>query len=292
MEALEYYFAERVPLDGFSAASTLDADQRCFEQLPPGFIQANPNRAIEWTTCFDDYTHKKIQVPRHFLSFDLTEARIENGWFKKSTAGLASGNSREEALVHSLCELIEHHAAHAFRALSFEEKKELLLQEDDLPPLPQALMEQLAPHDIQCLIFQMPNVFHIPSFYCLLINTHPLRSLYQYEGYGCHLNAEVALLRAITEAAQSRLTYIAGSRDDMMPFRYQHTTKILSIEATEKKRRFSDIVSRAGLSVVDQLTALQTALKQQGFTQHLYQEHTPDSYPVSVVHSIIPGLCI
>ena len=31
---------------------------------------------------------------------------------------------------------------------------------------------------------------------------------------GCHPSREGGLLRALTEAAQSRLTYIAGARDD------------------------------------------------------------------------------
>ena len=34
-------------------------------------------------------------------------------------------------------------------------------------------------------------------------------------GSGCHPVREVAWLRAMTEAAQSRLTYIVGSRDDL-----------------------------------------------------------------------------
>jgi ribosomal protein S12 methylthiotransferase accessory factor len=34
-------------------------------------------------------------------------------------------------------------------------------------------------------------------------------------GFGCHLSAEIALTRSITEAAQTRLAYIAGARDDL-----------------------------------------------------------------------------
>lgn len=50
------------------------------------------------------------------------------------------------------------------------------------------------------------------------------RSLGLYQGFGCHLSAEVALLRALTEAAQTRLTYIAGSRDDFFPDDYARAT--------------------------------------------------------------------
>ncbi|MCL6649199.1 MAG: YcaO-like family protein [Chloroflexi bacterium] len=34
-------------------------------------------------------------------------------------------------------------------------------------------------------------------------------------GQGCHARREIALLRALTEATQSRLTVIAGTRDDL-----------------------------------------------------------------------------
>jgi ribosomal protein S12 methylthiotransferase accessory factor YcaO len=36
-----------------------------------------------------------------------------------------------------------------------------------------------------------------------------------FDGYGCHLDRDVALVRALTEAAQSRVTAIAGTRDDI-----------------------------------------------------------------------------
>ena len=34
-------------------------------------------------------------------------------------------------------------------------------------------------------------------------------------GFGCHLTAEIAMSRAITEAVQTRLAYISGARDDL-----------------------------------------------------------------------------
>ena len=42
-----------------------------------------------------------------------------------------------------------------------------------------------------------------------------------FQGSGTHLGAPTAMLRALTEAAQSRLTAIAGSRDDMTRDEYR-----------------------------------------------------------------------
>jgi hypothetical protein len=57
-------------------------------------------------------------------------------------------------------------------------------------------------------------------------------------GSGAHPDASIALRRALTEAAQTRLTYIAGSRDDLdaeefTPFGYA------------QKRRLADVLLRA-----------------------------------------------
>ncbi len=64
---------------------------------------------------------------------------------------------------------------------------------------------------------------------------------------GCHPVREIALLRALTEAAQSRLTYIAGSRDDCFPAAYiqQRDPEAVrrdqaELAATGPLRRFSD----------------------------------------------------
>ncbi|MGW0450679.1 YcaO-like family protein, partial [Streptosporangium sandarakinum] len=42
-----------------------------------------------------------------------------------------------------------------------------------------------------------------------------------FTGAGCHLNPAIALCRALTEAAQSRLTAIAGARDDLPALLYR-----------------------------------------------------------------------
>ena len=48
-----------------------------------------------------------------------------------------------------------------------------------------------------------------------------MRPLYAAAGFGCHPRREIALLRAVTEAVQGRLTCIAGSRDDMFRREYE-----------------------------------------------------------------------
>jgi ribosomal protein S12 methylthiotransferase accessory factor len=50
------------------------------------------------------------------------------------------------------------------------------------------------------------------------------RALGFYQGFGAHLVPEIAIARAITEAAQTRVTYIAGGRDDFFTADYERAT--------------------------------------------------------------------
>jgi ribosomal protein S12 methylthiotransferase accessory factor len=50
------------------------------------------------------------------------------------------------------------------------------------------------------------------------------RALGVYQGFGAHLAPEIAIARALTEAAQTRVTYIAGARDDFFPIDYERAT--------------------------------------------------------------------
>jgi len=62
----------------------------------------------------------------------------------------------------------------------------------------------------------------VPTFTCILADKNPMQPRWTlkglFGGHGSHLDPIVALMRAITEAVQSRLTHIAGSRDDMFHY--------------------------------------------------------------------------
>ena len=52
-------------------------------------------------------------------------------------------------------------------------------------------------------------------FRCLLLNSYDHAGGISL-GFGCHHNPEVAINRAITEAAQARVVHISGARDDIV----------------------------------------------------------------------------
>jgi ribosomal protein S12 methylthiotransferase accessory factor len=63
-------------------------------------------------------------------------------------------------------------------------------------------------------LFDITNDYKVPVFSAIILDLSG-RCAGTFGGYGCHLNAEIAAIRAITEAAQARCCYISGARDDL-----------------------------------------------------------------------------
>jgi ribosomal protein S12 methylthiotransferase accessory factor len=58
-------------------------------------------------------------------------------------------------------------------------------------------------------------------------------------GYGCHPSRAVAFVRAVTEAAQGRLTVIHGGRDDLV----DHAARFAGWTAARKRARVAELVA-------------------------------------------------
>ena len=119
------------------------------------------------------------------------------------------------------------------------------------------------------------------------------RPLGCYQGFGAHLRPEIAITRALTEAAQTRVTYIAGARDDFFPFDYERATdpELLA----ELWRRFSapcdepvafDELPRLAAATLGDALAQLVATQRQVVAVDL----THRALGVPVVKVIVPGL--
>jgi len=122
-------------------------------------------------------------------------------------------------------------------------------------------------------------------------------------GYGLHPDPGIAASRAITEAAQSRLTYIHGGRDDTIA-RYDYlsqkpkqTESDLNRETLHYLANFNTEIRFSRISGGPAYKSLQkcwddilSLLKLSGFN-HLFRVNlTPPDMPFSVVRVIIPKM--
>ena len=130
-----------------------------------------------------------------------------------NTNGLASGNCALEAVLHGLCELIERDATALWWRRSPKAKAARALDLNSVADRAcRWVLERYAEADIKVAVWDTTTDVGVASFLCAVYGRDP--PLPEF-GAGCHPSRDIALLRALTEAAQARTTFIAGSRDDI-----------------------------------------------------------------------------
>jgi ribosomal protein S12 methylthiotransferase accessory factor len=134
--------------------------------------------------------------------------------------GLASGNEITEATLHALYEVIERDAISRICVngrirLDGEHCKCVDLATVKDGPV-RELIERLARADIKLVLLRVASCIPVDTFWAVLLDQKPFGNCSTVNiGYGTHVSAEVGAVRAITEAAQTRLTYIHGAREDL-----------------------------------------------------------------------------
>ena len=127
------------------------------------------------------------------------------------------GNTLEEALCSGILEVVERDAYADFerapRDLQETAAVDLATITD---PLIQKLLLQCEAADTSVVFYDLTDRWGIPTFACALHDRDFTRRSNHFMGTAAHYTKQVAMIRAITEAAQVRLTYITGSRDDVL----------------------------------------------------------------------------
>jgi ribosomal protein S12 methylthiotransferase accessory factor len=113
-----------------------------------------------------------------------------------------------------------------------------------------------------------------------------------FRGYGAHLDPQVAMVRALTEAVQSRGVYIAGSRDDLMSLEHRRMRRPNTARATllEPHATARSRPSSAGDTFEEDCGTLLQRLAGVGIEHAIVIELTPPGFDVSVVRVLVPGL--
>jgi YcaO-like protein with predicted kinase domain len=225
MEAAEFAIAEapqtaslRQAADDFRRAGATFYDPA--RLLPPDqpLLTEAP---IHWLGGHSWPGHSPVWIPRDALT--IGEPAEDLPQVGRSTNGLASGNTTEEALFHAICELLERDATSLWSLLSDPARlaTEFSIAAVDDPTV-EAFGRQIAAAGFELRLFDQTTDLGVPCVMAV-ISERPFGHARMFDiaaGYGCHPNGARAVGRAITEAAQTRITNIAGGRDDFMPDEY------------------------------------------------------------------------
>ncbi len=225
MEGLETWTAEELAVPivrGSTRALRKRRNVVDVQALPRPRGRLDLDATWAWVEGFDLVGGEPVLVPAQAVTLDTTFRTPPV--FDISSNGLASGNVLVEAVVHGLCEVIERDAEAAWRRSRGDR---LVVLETIADPACRALIDRIRGAGARVFVWDLESAVGIPAIACAIIEDprEPAwRTLGFYQGFGAHLVPEVAIARAITEAAQTRLTYIAGGRDDFFPFDYARAT--------------------------------------------------------------------
>jgi YcaO-like protein with predicted kinase domain len=243
MESIELWHAERItrPLRhdsyrGLAAEGAVIDVERVM--LRPRAVLRR-DAAYEWIEGEDLLSGRPTWVPFESVTMNTVLPTDRYRTFASGTNGLASGNHVLEAISHALCELIERDALTLFHLQSAAWRAPRRIDPrtvDD--PACVSMLEKLARAELDVALWDMTSEVGVPVYLAAVVDREDRprwRALGLHRGYGAHLTPHIALSRAITEAAQSRVTIIAGSRDDNPPSTY------VAINADDNVQRLREL---------------------------------------------------
>ena len=306
MESVENWHAETI--DRPVRIMDWESIRRDRSAVDPGalnYYQDSPPRpdvALPWIEAFDLVSQSPMWVPYEAVSTDYvvkSDGSFQST-FVQSSNGLAGGNHMLEAIEHALCELIERHAISRDIDLIRSFDPSIRVDPGAITDLACCdVLRRLEAAGLQTAIFWLSSSFGVPVMACSIMQAGESvrwRSLPPFNGYGCHPEPSVALLRALTEAVQSRVTYIAGSRDDISLAEYGRSgnpddlMSYKSLFEREATRVFSKTSSNTSTSFEEDIQYLLRVLVSEGYDQVVATDLRKTGVDVPVVKVVVPGL--
>ncbi len=302
MEALEMYHAENPRFESVIATyDELRASGPVIERERLSLSRYSlfkPGRPETWVRGWDllqgcetwlpwvcaAMAGRPVQQPRMEVEMPMT------------SNGLASGNHILEAACAALYEVIERDAVtcqlHADAASGHGAP--IVALESLEWPLVQELLARFTAAGLRVVARDCTTDTDVPVYTAQLFDERT-RGFGVFGGFGAHLDPEIALIRALTEAAQSRVIYISGSRDDTFRLderqvRHNDTEAQLARNTApglvEAPRRTGETTT----SFEADLAILLDKVQRAGIQQVLFVDLTLDDFQIPVARIVAPGL--
>jgi ribosomal protein S12 methylthiotransferase accessory factor len=300
MEACEGFHAEEIGPCQRAMYSNLAQSQTVVDPgtLCPGTRSFEPAEAISWVEGYDLLRREPCWVPAEIVHTDYT--REPDEYFLAGSNGLASGNHLVEAINAALYEVVERDAVALWVAqpILHRARCSLDLASIDDPDCG-VLLAKYEAAGIDVRVWNVTTDIGIAAFICEIRDQSAgdPRRLRRHHGSGCHADRAVALSRALTEAAQTRLTYIAGIRDDLSPAEYEEAPEaeiadalLDALAAETAPVAFRNVPSFATDALTEDLRWALARLAAAGIERAIAVDLTRADLEIPVVRLVVPGL--
>jgi ribosomal protein S12 methylthiotransferase accessory factor YcaO len=282
------------------------------------------DRPYCWVEGFDLVAGEPLFVPAGLAGFGSCYTRRGSPYEVNSSNGLASGNCFSEAVCHALCELVERDAW-TFAELRSQwiplaRRKAAFGREiaeagwDDPNSCPRIdlrnagepfgeLMQKFESAGLCPVVRDTTSQIGIPSAIAAVADDSVLGFPQAHGGMGAHPNARIAVMRALTELAQSRAVDIQGVREDIRPAgievrgadaRTQRVQKIQTqrwtLQQNGLERPFRDIPSVENEDIADDIRLILSRLTRNGIERVIVVDLSEPGGFFSVIRVLVPGL--
>lgn len=266
--------------------------------LPKDFKKENIDSLnLEWNICHDLISGDDYFVPSNAIYHPyVSDDNSIQSLFKSNTNGLASGNSLEEAILHGMFEVIERDAWSIFE-LTHKNSAQIDLDSIESDVVNDAL-SKFSENEINIKLMDLTADINVPTIAASADDTLLKDAGLLTLGIGTHLDPEVAILRSLTEVAQSRATQIHGAREDTVRADFARTAGYERMKRINKhyfqeedeKISLSDIENKSTDSITKDIDIVLDELKANEIEHVLYYELTRPELDVNVVRVIIPTM--
>ena len=303
MEGFERYSAEKQEADEVIVANLDEISKKgdfidpISLNLPKDFKKENLElMQLEWSLAKDIISGEDFYIPTNAVFHPYIPDNQVQSLFKSNTNGLASGNILEEAILHGMLEVIERDAWSIFE-LTHKNYAQIDLDSIE-SELVNDVIEKFESKGIKIKLMDFTADINIPTIAASADDTVTKDAGLLTLGMGTHLDPEVAILRALTEVAQSRATQINGAREDTVradfarEAGYERMKRINKyyFRDEDKKIKLSDIENKSTSSITKDIEIVKEELMANDIEKILYIDLTRPELDVSVVRVVIPEM--
>ncbi|WP_337268361.1 YcaO-like family protein [Oryzifoliimicrobium ureilyticus] len=303
MEALERAIAAEPAITSVREtqaylSSVGDAIDRLDNLIAHGAQDIAEDETLEWVQGCEILGGGTMWVPRDAVVLDR---RSDTPRFWQSSDGLASGNTFAEASFHGLLERIERDAETLWNVSTLKQRFDSCCDATSFDNhVIDDLVRRIEAAGLTHRLFDITSDLGVPCFAAFIgpagIETKTCVRLTEVaKGNGAHPVAVRAVIRAMTEAIQSRLTYISGARDDIDPDTFTRSLprEIQRLFEAHPQGRLSE--RQASFKPVSEpleqmFSDLLDRLRQRNIGPVIAVSLTPVNVPIAVVKVIVPSL--
>lgn len=182
-------------LQNFSAAQLARPARALARDRARVPLPYDPSIALDWTPAWSLSRPRRVLLPTAYC-YQHTPSLDDAAYCVFNPNGHAAGNCREEAILQAFLELVERDAI-ALWWYARTRQPAVELDAFDDPYFP-ALRAHYASLDARLTVLDLTTDLAIPAFVALAERPDARFSI----GFGCHLDARLALQRALTELNQ------------------------------------------------------------------------------------------